>query len=69
MNVVSKDAVKLLKLKVEPHQNLFRVAWVNDHSLLVAQRCLVSIQIRDYKDEIYCDVLPMDVAHVFLGRP
>ena len=20
--------------------------------------------MRDYKDEIYCDVLPMDVAHV-----
>ena len=23
----------------------------------------------DYKDEIYCDVLPMDVAYVLLGRP
>ena len=25
--------------------------------------------MRDYNDEIYCDVLPMDVAHVLLGRP
>ena len=23
----------------------------------------------NYKDEIYCDVLPMDVAHVLLGLP
>ena len=23
----------------------------------------------DYKDEIYCDVLPMDIVHVLLGRP
>ena len=23
----------------------------------------------DYKDEIYCNVLPIDVAHVLLGRP
>ena len=23
----------------------------------------------NYKDEIYCNVLPMDVAHVLLGRP
>ena len=23
----------------------------------------------DYKDAIYCDVLPMDVAHVLLGHP
>ena len=68
MNVVSKDVVKLLNLKVEPHLNPFRVAWVNGHTLHVAQRCLVSIQMSDYKDEIYCDVLPMDVAHVLLGR-
>ena len=69
MNVVSKDDVKFLNLQVEPHPNPFRVAWVNDHTLHVAQRCLVSIKIGDYKDEIYCDVLPMDVAHVILGRP
>ena len=69
MNVASKDAVKLLNLKVEPHPNPFRVAWVNDHTLHVTQRCLVSIQMGDYKDEIYCEVLPMDVAHVLLGRP
>ena len=41
---------------------------MNDHTLPVTQRCLVSIQIGNYKDEIYCDVLPMDVAHVLLGR-
>ena len=69
MNVVSKDAVKLLNLKVEPHPNPFRVAWVNDYTLSVTQRCLISIQMGDYKDEIYCNVLPMDVAHVPLGRP
>ena len=69
MNVVSKDTVKLLNLKVKLHPNPFRVAWVNDHTLPIAQRCLVSIQMGDYKDEIYCDVLPMDVAHVLLGHP
>ena len=69
MNVVSKDVIKLLNLKGEPHLNPFRVAWVNDHTLPVAQRCLVYIQMGDYKDEIYCNVLPMDVAHVLLGCP
>ena len=66
MNMVSKDAVKLLNLKVEPRPNPFRVTWVNDHPLL--QRCLVSIQMGNYKDEIYCDVLPMDVAHALVGH-
>ena len=69
MNMVSKDAIKLLNLKVEPHPNPFRVVWVNDHIFHVTQSCPVYIQIWDYKDEIYCDVLPMDVAHVLLGRP
>ena len=69
MNVVSKDAIKLLNLKVEPHPNPFRVAWVNDHTLPFPQRCLVFIQMGDCKDEIYCYGLPMDVAHVLLGFP
>ena len=67
MKVVSNDVIKLLNLKIETHPSPFRVAWVNDHTLPVAQRCLVSIQMGDYKDEIYCNVLPMDVAHVLLG--
>ena len=45
MNVVHKDDVKLLNLKVEPHPNPFRVTWVNDHTLHVAQSYLVSIQM------------------------
>ena len=69
MNVISKDVVKLLNLKIEPHSNPFRVAWVNDYTLSITQRCLVSIQIGDYKDEIYYNVLPMDVAHILLGSP
>ena len=42
---------------------------MKDHTLHVTQRCLVFIQMGDYKNEIYCTVLPMDVAHVLLGRP
>ena len=36
MNVVSKDVVELLNLKVEPHPKPFRVAWVDDHTLCLA---------------------------------
>ena len=42
---------------------------MNYHTFPVTQRCLVSIQMGDYKYEIYSEVLPMDVAHVLLGRP
>jgi hypothetical protein len=29
----------------------------------------VEIQIASYKDEVLCDIIPMDVCHVLLGRP
>ena len=27
------------------------------------------IQIGGYKDQVLCDIMPMDVFHVLLGRP
>ncbi|KAH7865207.1 hypothetical protein Vadar_003673 [Vaccinium darrowii] len=69
MNVVSKAAVNRLKLKPELHPQPYRVAWVDKTSLPVSERCLVPIQMGCYSDNILCDVLPMDVAHVLLGRP
>ena len=67
MNVVSKFAINRLNLKVESHPTPFKVTWVDKIILLVIKRCLVPIKISDYLDEIYCGILPMDVAHIFLG--
>ena len=69
MNVVAEFAIKRCCLKVESHPHPFKVAWVNKANLTVTHKCKVSIQICGYKDEILCDVLPMDVAHILLGRP
>jgi hypothetical protein len=35
---------------------------------MVSQQCQVEFKIRGYKDEILCDVIPMDVYHILLGR-
>ncbi|PKA52003.1 hypothetical protein AXF42_Ash008232 [Apostasia shenzhenica] len=35
----------------------------------VTQRCLVPIQLGTYSEKNWCDVLPMNIAHVLLGRP
>ncbi|KAJ0980671.1 hypothetical protein J5N97_008926 [Dioscorea zingiberensis] len=69
MNVVSTIGVARLKLTPEPHPQPYRVAWVDMTSLPVSQRCLVPLQIGNYSDKVWCDVLPMDVAHILLGRP
>ena len=68
-NVVSTLGVARLGLKTEPHPKPFRVAWVDKTSLPVTQQCRVPIQLGEYQEEVLCDVLPMDVAHVLLGRP
>ncbi|GAV84671.1 hypothetical protein CFOL_v3_28113 [Cephalotus follicularis] len=35
----------------------------------VTERCLVPITLGAYQNHIRCDVLPMNVAHILLGRP
>jgi hypothetical protein len=36
---------------------------------MVTKQCFIEFKIGEYRDEILCDVIPMDVCHVLLGRP
>jgi len=69
INTVSSGSVSRLGLKSVPHPKPYNVSWVNDTSIAVKERCLFPIKIFYYHDEIWCDVIPMDVGHVILGRP
>ena len=69
MNVISTHTITRANLKTEPHPEPFHVSWVNHTSLPITSRCLVPIKIGSYEDQIWCDVLPMDIAHILLGRP
>ena len=52
------------------HPIPYKVFWLqNGHQLLVSEQCEVELQIRNYKDTILCDVMPMDVCHILLGTP
>ena len=33
------------------------------------KQCLVGFKIGEYNDKVLCDVIPMDVCHLLLGRP
>jgi hypothetical protein len=35
----------------------------------VTKQCLVEFKMGGYNDKILCDVIPMDVCHLLLGRP
>lgn len=69
MNVVSESTVQRLKLPIEPHSESYKVACINNSSISVTRRCLLSIKHGFYSDSIECDVIPMTVSHTLLGRP
>ncbi|KAI9200637.1 hypothetical protein LWI28_011047 [Acer negundo] len=69
MNIVSNVAVTKFQLNPKPHLHPFRVAWVDKTSLPITHRCLVPLSLGLYSETIYFDILPMEVAHILLGRP
>ena len=69
-NLVSTKVVEKLKLKTKKHPTPYKVSWLQKgHQLLVNEQCEVEFQLGSYKDKIMCDVMPMDVCHILLGRP
>ncbi|XP_057969416.1 uncharacterized protein LOC131158565 [Malania oleifera] len=69
MNVISKLVSEKLGLKIEAHPNPYKVSWANAATMSISHRCLVSVNIANYEEEIWCDILPMDIAYILLGRP
>ena len=71
MNVICEATIECLGLKTEKHPTSYRISWVSEaNSVLVKQRCLVKFSLgKKYVDEAWCDVIPMTVCHMLLGRP
>jgi hypothetical protein len=69
-NIVSIEMVEKMELKTTAHPNPYKVSWFHkEYQVMVSQQCQVEFKIGGYKDEILCDVIPMDVFHILLGRP
>lgn len=70
MNVIAEEAIKKLGLKTEPHPSPYHLAWLNNKTeLLVSRQAVITFSIGSYRDEVSCDVVPMDACHLLLGRP
>ena len=37
--------------------------------LMLNKQVLITFSIGKYKDEVLCDVVPMEATHILLGRP
>jgi hypothetical protein len=69
-NLVSTEMVEKLELETTDHPSPYRVLWLQKgHQVTVTKQCLVEFKIGGYNDKILCDVIPMDVCHLLLGRP
>jgi hypothetical protein len=68
-NLVSIDMVENMELETIDHPSPYRVLWLQKgHQVTITKQCLVEFKIGGYNDKILCDVIPMDVCHLFLGR-
>ena len=56
-------------VKFVQHPKPYNVSWVNNASIAIKERCLFPIKVLDYHDKIWCDIIPMDIRYVILGRP
>ncbi|GJR32797.1 reverse transcriptase domain-containing protein [Tanacetum coccineum] len=70
-NVVSTYMVEKLGMKTEDHLEPYQLTWLKkENTIKVSKRCLVQFSIgKSYKDEVWCEVIPMDAAHILLGHP
>ncbi|KAL4364335.1 hypothetical protein GQ457_04G016150 [Hibiscus cannabinus] len=69
-NVASTLVVDKLGLKTTKHPEPYKLQWLNNGGeLKVTKQVVVPFSIGRYKDEVKCDVCPMDSCHLLLGRP
>jgi len=62
--------VENLDQQVIPHPKPYKLEWINeDGELTVDKQVKVSLSVGNYKDEILCDVVPMEACNILLGRP
>ncbi|GAV82157.1 hypothetical protein CFOL_v3_25610 [Cephalotus follicularis] len=61
-NVAATTLVEKLNLSTTPHPSPYKLQWLSERNQLkVSQQVLLSFSIgKNYKDEVLCDVIPMD---------
>jgi len=62
--------VDKLNLQLIPHLKPYKLQWINENGeLIVDKQVKVELSVRNYKDKVLCDVLPMEACHILLDRP
>ena len=68
--MASTILVERLNLTTLKHPKPYKLQWLNDSGeVRVNKQVLLSFSIGKYKDEVICDMVPMNAGHILLGRP
>jgi len=69
-NLASREMVDKLDFKVLRHPHPYHVQWLNDSvDIKIGYKVNVPFKIGEYVDIVECDVAPMSMCHLLLGRP
>jgi hypothetical protein len=69
-NLASDELCSRLQLVKKKHPRPYKVQWLsNSGTIQVKHTVQVSFKIGAYEDTLECDVVPMSVCHILLGRP
>ena len=70
VNVASTTLIEKLGLQTLKQSRPYNLQWLNNSGQVkVTRQVLISFSIGMYRDEMLCDVVPMHVGHLLLGRP
>jgi hypothetical protein len=69
-NLISTEVIKRLDLSMTPHPQPYTISWLRQgRDLCVNQQCRLPYDIKPFKDEVLCDISPLEVCDVLLGQP
>ncbi|KAK1646883.1 hypothetical protein QYE76_064688 [Lolium multiflorum] len=69
-NLASTELCEKLNLTLRKHPHPYHVQWLSDKGNIKIQHTVtVNFKIGPYEDTVECDVVPMTVCHMLLGRP
>ena len=67
--MASPRVVDKFGLKTIPHAKPYKLSWLKEEETKVTKQVLINFSIGNFKDEVLCDIVPMEANHSLLGRP
>jgi hypothetical protein len=69
-NLISTDIIKRLNLPMTLYPQPYSISWLrHGRDVRVSQQCCLPYGIKPFKDEVLCDISPLEVCDVLLGQP